>query len=133
MMAWYSRARSSLSSSTSRLRVMGLSAIAGLRESGCGVGSRLPYVANAAPRAANPAGPSPVRAGSRRIADDGRRANRYGTTSRSATEETMSAETDNGKPVAARRAAHRITPREWLLLLVLAAVQFTHIVDFMII
>jgi MFS transporter, DHA1 family, inner membrane transport protein len=32
-----------------------------------------------------------------------------------------------------RRAAHHLTAREWLLLLVLAAVQFTHIVDFMII
>jgi predicted MFS family arabinose efflux permease len=30
-------------------------------------------------------------------------------------------------------ASPRLTPREWLLLLVLAAVQFTHIVDFMII
>src|SRR5436305_9863354 len=35
---------------------------------------------------------------------------------------------------AGRRAgSHRLTAREWLLLLVLAAVQFTHIVDFMII
>src|SRR5437588_4262139 len=32
-----------------------------------------------------------------------------------------------------RRAAHRLTAREWLLLLVLASVQFTHNVDFMII
>jgi DHA1 family inner membrane transport protein len=32
-----------------------------------------------------------------------------------------------------RRAAHHLTAREWLLLMVLAAVQFTHIVDFMII
>src|SRR5436305_14066236 len=35
---------------------------------------------------------------------------------------------------AGRRAgSHRLTAREWLLLLVLSAVQFTHIVDFMII
>jgi predicted MFS family arabinose efflux permease len=34
---------------------------------------------------------------------------------------------------AGRRAAHRLTPREWMLLLVLSAVQFTHVVDFMII
>ena len=32
-----------------------------------------------------------------------------------------------------RRTARHLTAREWLLLLVLAAVQFTHIVDFMII
>src|SRR5262245_36075063 len=31
------------------------------------------------------------------------------------------------------RSSSRMTAREWLLLLVLAAVQFTHIVDFMII
>jgi predicted MFS family arabinose efflux permease len=39
---------------------------------------------------------------------------------------------ENGT-TAPRRAAHHLTAREWLLLLVLAAVQFTHIVDFMII
>ena len=40
----------------------------------------------------------------------------------------------DGEPAAGRRAArHRLTAREWLLLLVLAAVQFTHIIDFMIV
>src|SRR5436853_6362141 len=40
----------------------------------------------------------------------------------------------DGEPAAGRRAArHRLNAREWLLLLVLAAVQFNHIVDFMII
>jgi DHA1 family inner membrane transport protein len=42
----------------------------------------------------------------------------------------MFEESTNGKP---RRAANHLTAREWLLLLVLSAVQFTHIVDFMII
>ncbi len=44
----------------------------------------------------------------------------------------MGSATENGV-AAPTRAAHHLTAREWLLLLVLAAVQFTHIVDFMII
>lgn len=45
-------------------------------------------------------------------------------------------EAPNGKsplPSSSGRDSLRLTPSEWLLLLVLAAVQFTHIVDFMII
>src|SRR5437868_212516 len=43
----------------------------------------------------------------------------------------MGEESENGgSPGGRRRAAHPITAREWLLLLVLSAVQFTHIVDF---
>jgi predicted MFS family arabinose efflux permease len=45
----------------------------------------------------------------------------------------MGLESENGPPHGRRRAAHHITAHEWLLLLVLSAVQFTHIVDFMII
>src|SRR2546423_12947745 len=41
----------------------------------------------------------------------------------------MSAETSG----RSRAPVHHLTGREWLLLLVLAAVQFTHNVDFMII
>ncbi|HEX4588287.1 MAG TPA: MFS transporter [Gemmataceae bacterium] len=45
----------------------------------------------------------------------------------------MGEETENGTGPGRRRAAHHLTAREWLLLLILAAVQFTHTVDFMII
>jgi predicted MFS family arabinose efflux permease len=47
----------------------------------------------------------------------------------------MSEATTNGecKSVAGRASDLHITAREWLLLAVLAAIQFTHIVDFMII
>ena len=45
----------------------------------------------------------------------------------------MGLEPESGSPGGRRRAAHHLTAREWLLLLVLSAVQFTHIVDFMII
>src|ERR1700689_4246821 len=47
----------------------------------------------------------------------------------------MSEATTNGeyKAVPGRASKLHITAREWLLLAVLAAIQFTHIVDFMII
>jgi predicted MFS family arabinose efflux permease len=45
----------------------------------------------------------------------------------------MDSASENGQTASLRRSAHRLTAREWLLLLVLASVQFTHNVDFMII